>query len=112
MDCKERVLRENIYTNYEQICLSKKIGRVESCRLSGINRNVLIKSRFINDTPIYLKTFVKLCIGLETPPSKLLRESSCRNEEPKQLLERLTYSQLRALVVHAMSYLEAEHEED
>ena len=74
MDCKERVLRENIYTNYEQICLSKKIGRVESCRLTGINRNVLIKSRFINDTPIYLKTFVKLCIGLETPPSKLLRD--------------------------------------
>ena len=90
----------------------RNFSRIKVFLVTGININVLIKSCILNDSPLYLKTFIKLCLELEASPYELLKESVMIDEASRTVLERLTYAQLRALVVHAMSYLESAHDEE
>lgn len=109
MEKSNRSIRQDIFDNYKKIIAEKRFTNKEVSELSGISRNTFAETIFINDTPLYLNTFIKLCIGLDVMPTELL-SSPDESEKPldeKELLEKLGEKELRAVLMHAISYLEA-----
>ena len=109
MEKNNKAIRQDIFDNYKKIIAEKRYTNKEVSELSGISRNTFAEALFVNDTPMYLNTFIKLCIGLEVMPSALL-VSPGETEKPldeKELLEKLDEKELRAVLMHAISYLEA-----
>lgn len=109
MEKDNRSIRQDIFANYKKIIADKRYTTKEVSELSGISRNTFAEAIFINDTPMYLTTFLKLCIGLDVMPSALLAspDESDKPLEEKELLEKLDEKELRSVLMHAISYLEA-----
>lgn len=110
MDKDSRALRREIFSRYEETTNSKRLTIKDASDLTGINRNTLTGSVFISDRPMYLNLFVKLCLGLDVLPSELLgvKESNDNdNETPETFLNSLNDHQLRAVLMHALSYTES-----
>lgn len=110
MDRDNLELRREVYERYERIAAERRLSNKEIGDLTGICRNTLAKNVFLNDTALYLNTFLKLCIGLDVLPSDLLDVPSSDDssaESPEEILNRLDDRQLRAVLMHALSYKEA-----
>lgn len=109
MDKDNRTLRREIFMRYEGIANEKRLTIKDVSNLTGISRGTLTASIFLNDRPLYTNLFVKLCLGLDVLPSELLglKESNDNdNETPEIILNSLNDHQLRAVLMHALSYTE------
>lgn len=109
MDKDNRTLRREIFERYEGIANEKRLTIRDASDLTGINRNTLTGRVFISDRPMYLNLFIKLCLGLDVLPSELLglqNDGKEGDEAPEDILGRLDGRQLRAVLIHALSYME------
>lgn len=107
MDKDNRTMRQDIFGRYEEIVNKKRLTTKDICDLTGISRNTLTRNTFISDRPLYLNLFIKLCLGLEILPSELLdRPHENKDTTPENILNRLDDHQTRAVLIHALSYLE------
>lgn len=109
MDKDNRTLRREIFMHYEGIANEKRLTIKDVSDLTGISRGTLTGSIFLNDRPLYTNLFVKLCLGLDALPSELLgikETKESEEESPEDILNRLGDNQLRAVLMHALSYTE------
>lgn len=106
MNKDNRTMRREIFKRYEEITNEKRLTIRDASDLTGINRNTLTGSAFISDRPMYLNLFIKLCLGLDVLPSELLGIQDDEKESPEDILGKLDDRQLRAVLMHALSYTE------
>lgn len=109
MDKENRELRQEVFDHYARIADERRLSLKDVGNLAGLYRNTLAANSFLNDRVLYLRTFIKLCIGLDVLPSDLLdmpKPGKKHVESTEDILRRLNDRQLRAVLMHALSYME------